>query len=316
VYPRGPVRYQNPVTATLIAVRDSVARPNRPLPLDPADRLDGANVLVTGATGGLGVPLVHRLAARGAHVICSGRSSAAPVVEAIEARGGSAEDRPVDLADLRSIDALVDSIDRELSRVVLCAGIVPAKSRATAQGFEIAIGVNYLANAYLVDRLRRAGKLPRGRLVVIASEAHRSTDSFDLPGLAVADEYSIGAAVKRYGYTKALLVTWAQEAARRFAPDVAVHTICPGPVASKIAREAPGWAQTLLSPVMKGFFSPGDLAAEPVVYLAASSALDGRTGVYFHRWVEKRPSDLACDETVAARLYDATYELLQQRSEA
>ena len=316
MYSRGPVQYQNPVTATLIAVRDSVARPNRPLPLDPADRLDGVNALVTGATGGLGVPLVERLASRGARVICSGRSSAASTVAAIGARGGEAEDRPVDLADLRSIDALVDSIDRELSLVVLCAGIVPAKSRPTAQGFEIAIGVNYLAHAYLVDRLRRAGMLRRGRLVVVASEAHRSTDSFDLPGLAVADDYSIGAAVKRYGYTKALLVTWAQEAARRFAPELAVHTICPGPVESKITREAPGWAQAMMGPVMKAFFSPGELAAEPVVYLAASRALEGRTGAYFHRWIDKQPSDLACDEAVAARLYDATYELLQKRSEA
>lgn len=308
------MKYRNPFTATLVAVRDRVARPNRPLPLSPADRLDGKHALVTGATGGLGRPIAEKLASRGAHVICAARSSAAAIVDGIEARGGHATDRPVDLADLRSIDALVASIETPLEVVVLCAGLVPAKSRPTAQGFDITIGVNYLAGAYLVDRLRAAGKLERGRVVVVASETHRSADRLDLDRLGVADDYPVTKALERYGYSKALLVTWAQEAARRFAPDVAVHTLCPGPVASSIAREAPAWSHVLLTPTMKAFFAPPDLAAEPVVYLACASAIDGQTGLYFHRWRETPPSELACDEAVAKRLYDTTLELLNERS--
>lgn len=308
------MKYRSAVTATLVAVRDRVARPNRPLPLDPGDRLDGVDALVTGATGGLGRPIAEKLAARGARVICAARSSAAPIVEGIEARGGRAIDRPVDLADLASIDALVEAIERPLGLVVLCAGVVPARSRPTAQGFDLMIGVNYLASAYLTERLRDAGKLVRGRVVVVASESHRSADHVDFEGLGVADDYGMTGVMKRYGYSKALLVTWAQEAARRLAPAIAVHTICPGPVDSSIAREAPAWADRLLSPTMKTFFAPPGPAAEPIVYLACASALEGQTGLYFHRWIEKRPSGLACDAAVAKRLYDATHELLARRS--
>lgn len=307
------MKYQSAVTATLVAVRDRVARPNRPLPLDPADRLDGVDALVTGATGGLGRPIAEKLASRGARVICAARSSARGIVEEIEERGGAAIDRPVDLADLASIDALVDAIERPLGLVVLCAGIVPASSRPTAQGFDVMIGVNYLASAYLIDRLRETGKLVKGRVVVVASESHRSAEHIDFEGLGVADEYPMTGVMKRYGYSKALLVTWAQEAARRFAPDVMVHTICPGPVDSSIAREAPSWANALLGPTMKTFFAPADLAAEPVVYLACAHALDGQTGLYFHRWIDKPPSGLARDAAVARRLWDTTYELLATR---
>ncbi|MBX3273476.1 MAG: SDR family NAD(P)-dependent oxidoreductase [Sandaracinaceae bacterium] len=308
------MKYRSAFTATLVAVRDRVARPNRPLALSPADRLDGVDALVTGATGGLGRPIAEKLAARGARVTCAARSSAAAIVSGIEARGGRAVDRPVDLEDLRSIDALVASIDAPLGLVVLCAGIVPARARPTAQGFDVMIGVNYLASAYLVERLRAAGKLDHGRIVVVASESHRSAEHVDFEGLGVADDYGMGGVMRRYGYSKALLLAWAQESARRLRPAIAVHSICPGPVESRIAREAPRWAHALLDPTMKAFFSPADLAAEPVVYLACASALEGRTGVYFHRWIEKRPSELACDEAVASRLYDATYELLARRS--
>ncbi|MCA9607966.1 MAG: SDR family NAD(P)-dependent oxidoreductase [Myxococcales bacterium] len=307
------MKYQSAFTATLVAVRDRIARPNRPLPLDPADRLDGVDALVTGATGGLGRPIAEKLASRGARVICAARSSAGAIVESIEARGGAAMDRPVDLSDLASIDALVESIERPLGLVVLCAGIVPVGSRPTKQGFEMMIGVNYIASAYLVDRLRAAGKLERGRIVVVASESHRSAEHIDFEGLGVVDDFGISGVMKRYGYSKALLVTWAQEAARRFAPEVTVHTICPGPVDSSIAREAPAWANKLLTPTMKTFFAPPDLAAEPVVYLACASALNGQTGRYFHRWIDKRPSDLACDAAVARRLWDTTHALLAER---
>ena len=121
--------------------------------------------------------------------------------------------------------------------------------------------------------------------------------------------------MKRYGYTKLLLTAWAQELARRLAPKIAVHTICPGPVDSKIAREAPSWAGAMVGPVMKIFFAPPLIAAQPVVYLTCAKALDGRTGVYFHRWREKRPSELAMDEDVARRLHDASLELVNARSE-
>lgn len=307
------MKYRSAVTATLVAVRDRVARPNRPIALDPSDRLDGTDAIVTGATGGLGRPIAEKLAARGARVICAARTSAAPIVEGIAARGGRALDRPVDLADLASVDALVDAIEAPLATVVLCAGIVPARARPTAQGFDVMIGVNYLASAYLVERLRATGKLARGRVVVVASESHRSAEHLDLDGLGVADDYPMSGVMKRYGYSKALLVTWAQEAARRFAPKTAVHTICPGPVDSSIAREAPAWANALLSPTMKTFFAPPDLAAEPVVYLACASAIEGQTGLYYHRWIDKPPSELASDPAVARRLYDATQALFTQR---
>jgi len=303
--------YDDAVGATLVAIRDRVARPSVPLALEPDERLDGVHALVTGATGGLGGAVVRQLAARGARVTCSARSSARPLVRAIEARGGAARDLPVDLADLRSIDRLVDAVE-PLSLLVLCAGIVPGRSRATAKGFDVTVGVNYLANAHLVRRLRSASKLVDGRIVVVSSESHRGRDAVDLDGLADAPAYGPGGVMRRYGYSKLLLTAWAQDLARRLAPRVEVMTICPGPVHSRIAREAPGFARPILEPLMRTFFASPTIAAQPIVYLAAARPPKVPSGAYFHRWRAKPPSPLARDEAVARRLHDVTIELLER----
>ena len=50
---------------------------------------------------------------------------------------------------------------------------------------------------------------------------------------------SVFNAMDRYAYSKLLLTTWSHELARRAPRNLIVRDICPGPVASQIAREAP-----------------------------------------------------------------------------
>src|SRR5690606_8043231 len=145
----------------------------------------------------------------------------------------------------------------------------------------VQLGVNYLANARLVDRLvAREVIAPAGdalpRIVAVSSESHRSAPAFNLARLGAYEDYGIGGVMKRYGESKLLLTAWAQELSRRLEGRAAVHTICPGPVASGIAREAPRWSQPLLGPVMRAFFASPDVAARPVAYLAGARALEGK----------------------------------------
>ena len=70
--------------------------------------------------------------------------------------------------------------------------------------------------------------------------------------------------------------TFASELSRRLSQDgnghVVVHSLCPGPVHSAIAREAPLLLKPLVYPLMKLFFLPPAKAAAPVSYLCCRRA--------------------------------------------
>src|SRR5690606_25342355 len=145
-------RYDNAAIATLIGLRDRLV-PERPRPLSREDRLDGCTALVTGANRGLGRAIACKLGDRGARVLLACRGDASDALREVRRRT-TAEVVRVDLADLRSIDRLAAALSEPVHVLVLNAGVVPSRSRSTAQGFEIQLGVNYLANVRLVDRLR------------------------------------------------------------------------------------------------------------------------------------------------------------------
>jgi len=109
-------------------------------------------------------------------------------------------------------------------------------------------------------------------------------------------------------------VTHAQELSRRLNPggdlQVAVHALCPGPVASNIARDAPAWLQPILPPLLRLLFRSPEKAAEPVVLLVADEAYGERTGVYLHMMREKDPSGLASDSDNGRRIWEAGEKLL------
>ena len=90
--------------------------------------------------------------------------------------------------------------------------------------------------------------------------------------------------IELYGYYKLLLTTFVNELSRRLNHGnikFSVFSLCPGPVNSNIAREAPKLFHPLLKVVFGIFFNSPEKAAVPVVYLAASDDLEGKALDYF-----------------------------------
>lgn len=332
------VGHKNAASATLTAILDRFSGAGKIEGAREDDRLDGRCCLVTGASSGLGKAVAIELARRGAHVVMACRSAIPEAGEEVVRRSGSddVEMLHVDLADLQSVHRLADALrdrGRRIDVVVLNAGLMPAKSRRTEQGFEVMFGVHFLANRLLVERLLADGVVvPAGgaegamgaidakeestpRIIFVSSESHRSAAPIDFDRFGEFVDYGIRDGMAQYGSTKLHMCTLASELSRRLNPDdavrVAVHALCPGPINSNITRDAPRLLKPILDVVLGIFFQSPEKAAPPVVHLACSGSLEGETGIYLHMMRRKDPSPEAMDPRNGALLWQKSAKLLE-----
>ena len=119
--------------------------------------------------------------------------------------------------------------------------------------------------------------------------------------------------VQLYGYYKLLLTTFINELSRRLnAGDVKISafSLCPGPVNSNIAREAPWIFKPLLKLIFYIFFRSPSKAARPVVYLAASGDLEGKALDYLFIFERKDMDEKTQDPENGRKLWELTEKFL------
>ena len=145
------------------------------------------------------------------------------------------------------------------------------------------------------------------RIIFIASESHRNPEKFEWNDFGKYRDYKIGKSIELYGYYKLLLTTFSVELSRRLNPDCktnfSVLSMCPGPVNSNIAREAPKAFIPLLKTVFGIFFKSPAKAAIPAVYLAASKDFNGIPFDYLFLMSRKEVDEKAADPENGKRLW-------------
>lgn len=322
------VGHDGPLAAMLTGWLDLVDRrrsPERDLaPVDEGLRLDGRVCLVTGANSGLGRATARALALRGATLILACRGGVPETAEQLraETQNPNISMIYVDLADLDSVEQLCATLrDRGvvLDLAVLNAGLMPQRDRPSAQGYEVMFAVHVLANATLLRRFMEDGVLrpaaagaTQPRVVIVSSEAHRSAPATVIEDIGRYFSYGVRDGLREYGRTKLMLSALAVEARRRVAADprseagpwLAVHALCPGPVATNIGRDAPGWMRAAIDPLMAAMFNSPEQASVAVDYLACAPQLEGHAGEYLHIMRVKAISEAARDPEFGAAVWD------------
>ena len=314
-------------SALVAAVRD--LRQPKQAEVDPVPddvRIDGKTCLVTGASSGLGKAAAVELARRGGTMILACRPGHRGIREEIGRMSGSAavEMLEVDLADLDSVHRLCDRMAARGIRIdiaLMNAGLMPPRARKSAQGYEMMFAVHFLSSRVMIDRWlqdgvicpsKRPGETPR--IVFIASESHRSSHVVDFDRLGAFTDYRMKDSLKYYGISKLLLCTYATELSRRLNPadtvDVAVHAMCPGGIASNIARDAPALLKPVVNPLMRHFLQSPEEAVAPAIYLCCAEAAGNATGMYLHLMQRKSVLPAAADPDNGARLWDASARLV------
>jgi 3-oxoacyl-[acyl-carrier protein] reductase len=215
--------------------------------------MDHRVAIVSGAAGGLGAPIVERLAADGF------------TVAGCDLAPGS--DYEVDVTDARAVRAFVQRVEAELGPpavVVTCAGVQrTGPSEAVAEeDWRFVLEVNLTGTWNLIQAVL-PGMIERGsgRIVTIGSEI----------GLAGLEGYAAYAASK--GGVIALTKSLARELAPR---GICVNSVAPGPIEAGILLGEPAHSdEWLAAHVPLGRFG------RPVEVAACVALLAGDEGGYF-----------------------------------
>jgi len=266
-------------------------------------------ILITGASNGIGLAAAMALAGLGANVAIVGRNErrtkvAAAQIQARASRGASVTAFTADLSAQAAVAKLATEVLNQHSRIdvlVNNAGAMHTSRQLTHDGVELTWAVNHLAPFLLTGLiLNRLKAQAPSRIITTASGAHHgATIPFDDLD---ADKSYHGFA--RYKQTKLANILFTRELARRLEGS---GTVCscfhPGLVASGFNRNNGPWmslAMTMLRPVSRSV----EKGAETLVWLARVANVDGMNGGYFVDMERRRPSPEAQDAQTAQRLWE------------
>lgn len=272
--------------------------------------MSGKVCLITGANAGIGRVTAERLAALGATVVmvCRNRQKGEAALKEIRAKSGNAniELLVADLssqAEIRGLAEQFKATHRRLDVLLNNAGVYLPDRQLSVDGLEMTFAVNHLAYFLLTNLLLEVLKESApSRIVSVSSEAHKY-GKVEFDNLQGEREYK---GIPAYSNSKLENILFTRELARRLAGTrVTANSLHPGAVATSIFRNTPKpieWLIKLLT------MSP-EKGAGTSVYLATSGEVEGISGKYFEKKLEKYPSRLAQDDELARKLWEVSEQL-------
>ena len=258
--------------------------------------LSGRTILVTGGYSGLGQETARALAAKGAHLILSGRDAtklSATADEIATATSAKVDTLVCDLASLASIRAAGEEARGRFDHIDILinnAGVMAAPMGRTADGFETQFGTNHLGHFALTRKLMPLIEKGSGqRIVNLSSRGHHfGKVDFADPNYE-RREYEKWSA---YGQSKTANVLFTKGLEDRFGgKGIHAYAVHPGGIQTNLGRHMTDqdreWmmgrmkklAQESKDDAPRGFKTIPQGAAT-TVWAATASELEGRGGLY------------------------------------
>jgi NAD(P)-dependent dehydrogenase (short-subunit alcohol dehydrogenase family) len=264
-----------------------------------ADRV----ALITGATNGVGRVVAERLGAQSWHVLVHGRDGnrGEQVVQAIQARGGSATFLEADLSSLNAVRQLAEAVMKDhpqLNLLINNAGVGfgrPGAGREESQdGLELRFAVNYLAPFLLTQLLLPA--LLAGAPARVVNVASIGQKDLDFNDLQTTRDYS---GIDAYRRSKLALIMFTIDIAAELRKlGIAVNALHPATFMDTfMVHEAGGQPMSSV-----------DEGADAIMNLAVGDTQD-RSGEFFDQKRPARALRQAYDSSARERLRQITSEL-------
>lgn len=261
--------------------------------------LSDKNILVTGATDGIGKELSRMLAHTGASLLLHGRSPErlATTTRAIkeETNNRNIETFLADFASLKQVRAMAGEIIQKVGHLdvlVNNAGFFPKEKSITKDGFERTLQVNYIAPFTLTLLLFPIiGGQKTSRIVNLTSIGHR----YVWPNIRdTQSQIFIGWVA--YCHSKLLTIPATRELADRLSDaNVTVNCIHPGVIQTKLTHMLPvSWGVSVHS------------GATTVFNLAVNPKFDTVSGEYIEEFQIAKPSLFARSCSLQERLWQSS----------
>jgi len=267
----------------------------------------GKVCVVTGATSGVGLEAVKRLAQGGAHIVMVCRN--AQKAQQTKTDITSEWKVPVDIiiADFCLLTEVRKAADLILARypridvLINCAGMHSTKRTYTQEGYESVFCVNHLS-AFLLTHLllERIKESAPARIIQINSEGHRF-GGLDPNDVNWKRRHYTG--LKGYGASKTaqLLTVW-ELAEQLKDTGVTVNAMHPGDVKTNIGNNNGRLYRFFSRHVTSRFLKDPKISGEAIYFLAADPDMQDISGKFFHLTIEEKPARHALDKDMGKRI--------------
>ena len=271
------------------------------------------NVLITGATSGIGRAAAVKLSSIGANIyfVARDESKAKLLVDDINKISGK-EAIPIiaDLSsqsDIRKAAQKFNKLNLPLHVLLNNAGLINKERKETVDGLEEVFAINHLAyfllTMLLIDRLKEASN---SRIVNVSSGAHAFVKGFNFEDYQAKNTYK---PFQVYGYSKLANILFTKKLSDILKEDnITVNCLHPGVVGTSFGQNN-GNLQKILFYIAKPFMRSSEKGAETSIYLCSSSDVSDVSGEYFYNCKLSKTTKWAQSQSDADRLWDLSKDL-------
>ena len=236
--------------------------------------VNNKNILITGATSGIGKSAALKLVSYNANIYFIARNEDRAknlVLEVDKINKGKAIPIIADLSsqkDIYKAATKFNSLNIPLHVLLNNAGLINNQRKETVDGYEEVFAINHLAYFYLthllLDRLRAE---PLSRIVNVSSGAHAFVKGYNFEDVQSLKNYK---PFQVYGYSKLANILFTKKLAQFLEKDkITVNCLHPGVVGTSFGQNNGNFQKALFF-LAKPFMRSSEKGSETSVYLCSS----------------------------------------------